>query len=363
MLRVELELTWRVGGREPASFDGPLFALLEGIEASGSLRIAAGRAGMSYRHAWGLLTVWSVRIGRPLAALERGRGTHLTALGTDLLASRAEIEARLGPEMARAAAEVTARLAKPDVHAARRLNVHASHDLALLKVRERLAEFHGLEVDLQVQGSHDCLESLARRRCDLAGFHTPPDEPLDSVLRAIFPRGLLEPLRIYRLFDREQGLITRPNLTPSIRTLADVATSGARFINRQRGSGTRSLIDRLLRQAGVRAADICGYQDEEFTHLAVAATVAGGGADAGFAIRAAAEQFGLDFTPLATEAYFLACREARVREEEVQRLVSFLGGAELQAICAALPGYDARGAGESQRVGPLRAGRARRSGR
>ncbi|NJN40246.1 MAG: LysR family transcriptional regulator [Gammaproteobacteria bacterium] len=110
MLRVDLELAWRVGGREPARFDAVLFALLEGIADRGSLRTAATRAGMSYRHAWGLLASWAETLGRPLATLERGRGTQLTALGIGLLKSRREIEARLGPELARAAADVVASL-------------------------------------------------------------------------------------------------------------------------------------------------------------------------------------------------------------------------------------------------------------
>ncbi len=353
MLRIELDLAWRLGGRDLARFDGALFALLEGIADSGSLRSAAKRAGMSYRHAWGQLTGWAEALGRPLASLERGRGTRLTALGAGLVASRREIEARFGPELARAAAEAAAALSAPDAGMALKLTIHASHDLALIKARERLAA-HGLEIDLQVHGSRDCLESLARRRCDIAGFHTGPDAALESVFLDVFPRGLPEPIRVYQLFRREQGLVTRHGQTPPVRTLAAIAASGTRFINRQRGSGTRILIDRLLRQAGVRASDVRGYQDEEFTHLAVAATVAGGGADAGFAIRAAAAQFGLDFTPLATEAYYLACREARVRDDGVQRLVAFLRGAELQAICAALPGYDASGAGASQRIAPRR---------
>lgn len=362
MLRVELDLAWRVGNRAPMHFDGALFVLLEGIAESGSLRTAAGRADMSYRHAWGQLASWAQMLGRPLASLERGRGTRLTALGAALLASRREIEARLGPELARAAADATTSLSKRDAGMARTLTIHASHDLALLRTRERLAAAHDLEIDLQVHGSRDCLDSLARRRCDLAGFHAAPDDALESVLGEAFPRGLPEPFRVVRLFRREQGLVTRPGQTPPVRTLAEIASSGLRFINRQRGSGTRTLIDRLLRQAGVPPSDVRGYQDEEFTHLAVAATVAGGGADAGFAIRAAAVQFGLDFTPLATEAYYLACREARARDEGVQRLVAFLRGAELQSICAELPGYDARGAGESVRIAPRRTQRSRLSG-
>ncbi|MCL4798178.1 MAG: LysR family transcriptional regulator [Burkholderiales bacterium] len=361
MLRVELDLRWRLGRREAVPFDDALFALLEGIGESESLQAAARRAGLSYRHAWGLLNGWAESLGRPLATLERGRGTRLTPLGSRLLDSRRAAEARLGPELARIAAELAAGLGEPDA-AARRLRVHASHDLALRRTAERLADAHGIELDLAVHGSHDCLESLARRRCDLAGFHAAPDAPLEGMLGDAFPKGIPEAIVAYQLFQRQQGLITAAHATPPLRTLADVARTGARFINRQRGSGTRTLLDRLLRQAGLKPSDVRGYHDEEFTHLAVAATVAGGGADAGFGIRAAAAQFGLEFAPLAVETYYLACRESRAREEPLPRLVEFLRGEEFQALCADLPGYDARDAGRSLRVAPRRARRVRAGG-
>jgi len=137
----------------------------------------------------------------------------------------------------------------------------------------------------------------------------------------------------------------RAGLETKIHTLADLARSGARFVNRQRGSGTRTLFDRLLKADKLRAIDISGYQNEEFTHLAVAATIAGGGADAGFGIRAAAVQFGLPFVRLERETYYLACREDRPDTGHISRLVTFLRSAEFKAVCAALPGYDATHSG------------------
>jgi putative molybdopterin biosynthesis protein len=361
MLRVELDLRWRLGRREAVPFDDALFALLAGIDASESLQAAARDAGLSYRHAWGLLNGWARTLGRPLATLERGRGTRLTGFGSRLLAARRKIEANLGPELARAAAELAAGLGEADAGVSRRLRVYASHDLALRRATERLAEAHGIEIDLAVHGSQDCLDALARRRCDLAGFHTAPGTSLEAELEEVFPKGMREPIVAYRLFQREQGLISAPGGQPVVHALADLAQTGARFINRQRGSGTRTLFDRLLRQSGLRPSDVRGYHDEEFTHLAVAATVAGGGADVGFGIRAAAAQFGLDFTPLAVEPYYLACRESRARDEPVPRLIAYLHGTEFQEICAGLPGYDARDAGRAIRIATPRKRRGART--
>jgi molybdate transport repressor ModE-like protein len=360
MLRVELDLRWRLGRREAVPFDDALFDLLEGIDESESLQSAARRAGLSYRHAWGLLNGWAKSLGRPLAVLERGRGTRLTMLGARLLLLREKTRARLEPELSRIATEVAANLGETDAGITRRLRIHASHDLALRSATERLADTHGFDIDLAVLGSHDSLESLARRRCDAAGFHTAPDTSLEALLGEAFPKGIPESILVYRLFRREQGLITASGVQPTARTLADVAKTGLKFINRQRGSGTRTLFDRLLGEAGLRPSDVRGYHDEEFTHLAVAATIAGGGADVGFGIRAAAAQFGLGFTPLAVETYYLACREARSRDEPIPRLIAFLRSEEFRDICGSLPGYDATDSGRSQRIAAPRTRRLRK---
>jgi hypothetical protein len=113
-----------------------------------------------------------------------------------------------------------------------------------------------------------------RREADVAGFHVlPGDRLLLGMLRAT--RDV--PLRFLR---RSQGLILPRGNPRRVRTLADVARKGLRFVNRQPGSGTRLLLDQLLERVGLRPADVDGYANEEFTHAAVAATVAAGKADA-----------------------------------------------------------------------------------
>ena len=82
-----------------------------------------------------------------------------------------------------------------------------------------------------------------------------------------------------------------------------------------------------------------GYRDEEFTHVAVAATIAGGKADAGYGIRAAAAQYDLDFIPLLSERYYLACRSEELSAPAISQLIELLAGEEFRRILAALPGY------------------------
>ena len=112
-----------------------------------------------------------------------------------------------------------------------------------------------------------------------------------------------------------------------------------RIVNRQRGSGSRIEFDELLQGAGVDAGAIQGYETEEFTHLAVAATVASGGADAGYGIRAAAAQYGLHYIPLLTERYYLAGKRTALRAGPGAELLAVLRGPDFRELLAGLPGY------------------------
>jgi molybdate transport repressor ModE-like protein len=339
-MKVELNLRWSLGIDAAMPLDDSLFALLEGIQETGSLQKACRHAGVSYRHAWGLLTASATALGKPLAELSRGRGSQLAPLGSALLAARAQINSHLAPELARIAQGLAQELTSPAPAIARRWRMFASHDLALLNAREALGRACGIDLDIEIHGSDDCLDALARRRCNIAGFHMAGDESPEISLHDALMRTPDRAIRLIEFAKREQGLMLRAGFESRIGSIADIARTGARFVNRQRGSGTRTLFDRLLKEENVRAVDIRGYQDEEFTHLAVAATIAGGGAEAGFGIRAAAVQFGLPFVPLERETYYLACREERPDAEHIARLVTFLKSPEFRAICAALPGYD-----------------------
>ena len=111
------------------------------------------------------------------------------------------------------------------------------------------------------------------------------------------------------------------------------------FINRQASSGTRELLDSLLAEAGISAANVNGYGVEEYTHSAVAAYVAAGMADVGFGVEAAAQRFGLDFVPLATEDYLLACHHRSLKESQFTDFLQVLRSASFQEAVQYLPGY------------------------
>src|SRR3990172_566396 len=329
MSLVRFDLSWRSPPEAQSVADRRLLALLAGIRAHGSIAGAAKAARLSYRHAWGTLSRWEKLLGRPVVVPAQGRGAKLAPLGEQLLEAELRIRRRLEPTLTRLSAELDRQFSASRGQAEPVLRIVASHDLALLQLRD-LALEKGLPFDLQVRGSSESLAAYSRGECDLAGFHLAVGRPdLDL-------RHWLDPRRdtILRFATRRQGLMVKRGNPKRIGSISDLARPSVRFVNRQEGSGTRALVDRLLGDAGVRARQIRGYAVEEYTHLAVAATVASGMADAGFGIEAAAAHHRLWFVPIATEEYLLACRLARLTAKPVISLRRLMASAALRNATA-----------------------------
>lgn len=298
-MKVELRLGGLItaNGREIAL--GQTLALLEGIARDRSLRGAADRLGLSYRSAWGRMVELEEAIGRPVALKTKGHGTVLTELGDKLRQSLQATLRRFDSSLAREQRAIEQRWADIVGASPGRLTVAASHDPLLLETLSRRSD-----VEVSVMGSEVALDRLLSGQADVAGCHFGPSGNAD-VPTPLRNRGVV----IHSAFEREQGLVVAPGNPLRLRSIADLARRRARFINRQRGSGTRAWFDRMLAAESISPADIVGYGVEEFTHQAVAAVVASGAADAGFAVRAVAEAFGLPFVALGRETYYLVHRE------------------------------------------------------
>ena len=337
---IKLDVQWAAGPDPVESIDPLVFRLLAAVERGCSLRRAAQECASSYRHAWGLMRHWEDRLGRPLLVLERGRGAALSDLGRGLLWAQRRAQARLGPALDSLGAELAQELGSLlDQTAALRLI--ASHDLALELLRQRYAAQAGRALNVQYRGSLDAVRQLIAGRCELAGYHI-PDLPGAERISAEFAR-LMPPgqFRSVRFVDRSQGLILPAGNPGGLSQLEDLARDGLVFINRQPGSGTRLLFDRLLAHSQIEPAGIRGYENEEFTHLAVAAMVASGAADAGFGVQAAAERFGLAFVPMVREHYLLAYRLTDPLSERLAELLDLLQrDRDLGDAIHRLPGYD-----------------------
>jgi len=338
MIRVKLQYEWQLQAGSGQGVEPILFRVLYAMHAAGSLAGAARKVKLSYRHVWGLVGKWERMFGTPLVKLARGRGAELTEFGQKLLWAEQLVQARLAPELEGVGQEIERVLSQVIDVSANRLTICASHDLALAQLRDRMARSDDLKLDLRFLGSLDSLAALSKGHCSMAGFHFA--EGMEQAAAGMF-RRYLKPRqhKLIGLATRTQGLMVARGNPKAIRDLSDLTRKGVRLINRQRDSGSRIEFDELLSGAGIDPAAIDGYHTEEFTHLAVAATVAGGMADAGYGIRAAAAHYGLDFIPLLTERYYLACRSDSLEDPLHARFIKLLRGAELRNILSGMPGY------------------------
>jgi putative molybdopterin biosynthesis protein len=344
MIRIDIRPVWRFRSDTEREFDFQLITILEGLDATAKLTQAAARARISYRHAWNMIAEWEEFFGVPLVVKAQGRGTRLTALGKRLLWSGQRAQARLAPELDNLAAEF-ARSLNDTLVDKPNLVMHASHDFAIAALREMTAASRA-PIELQYKGSFDALASLRRGECDVAGFHV-PEGKFGALMAQRYAECL--PLADYRLMSfvtRMQGLIVRSGNPKAIGSVADLCRPDVRMVNRQRGSGTRALLEFLISSKGLDRSRMRGYDIEESTHGAVAALIAGNQADAGFGVESAAVQYRLDFMPLCRERYFLAYRAADHDAPAMKHLVAALRSAAFRDLIATLPGYSAAGAGK-----------------
>ena len=321
-----------------------LLSLLDRIRDGGSIAAAARDTGISYRNAWGLLARWETHLGHPLLIPARGLGTRLTPFAARLLELDAQIRESLAPHLAAAAEQMAQGLAEAAAPARGVPRIHASHDLALALLPERMAK-QGRPVELQFQGSLASLASFAEGRCEVAGFHCPEGPAGASLWQQYKP--YLKPRRqvLIRLAKRSQGILVAPGNPKKLHGIRDLTRPGVRFLNRQSGAGTRLLLDWMLRENNIASRSIAGYGDVEMTHSAVAAMIASGHADAGLGVEAAARQFDLGFVPLLKEDYFLVARRELLRQPAIEKLLDTLKGNAFRRAVRALPGYDPAGSG------------------
>ena len=313
-----------------------------------SITHAAQSLGVTYRTLWGRLLGFDAALGCRLVGKARGRGTNLTGKGRALLAALERHDELFSPPSSERVSALCADLARA-LRDQPLLRLLASHDYALGKVFDTSSVSTSPTVSTQLQdaihmanaGSVECIRALLRGDADLAGYHhttvTAANAGKESQATALWSR-VEDSAEFWSvaLMEREQGLIVAPQLRAKVKGLTDLARPGVRFVNRQRGSGTRVLLDSLMAEAGMVASAISGYGQEEFTHQAVAATIAAGAADAGPGLRTAAAQFKLHFVPLATETYRIAGRSETRQHPSVLKLI-----AALRFEATKLPGYSA----------------------
>lgn len=198
-------------------------------------------------------------------------------------------------------------------------------------------------------GSLGGLAALRRGEAHLAGVHLLDPETGEYNLPYV-RRYLRRPARLVLLCRRQQGFIVAPGNPKGIQGVADLVRPDVRFVNRQRGAGTRILLDYELERAGLSPEAVQGYEREEYTHLAVAAAVRSGAADCGLGILAAADALGLDFIPLTEEEYELCIPVEHWDHPGVQAVLALIEDEAFRRDVEALGGYDLRDAGRVRDV-------------
>ena len=340
-LGLHLRYAFEPGEQRGAALGNPLFELLAAVLDGGSIRHAAQTLGCSYRHVWGSLRKWEQTLGEPLIVWSQGHRARPTQFAERLLWAERRARTRVQPHIEALRSDLARVLAEARDQRHQLLTVRASHDIALPVLQRHLAETADLHLDIGFQGSVDALRSLNDRQCLVAGFHVPALRGAAPVfakaLKPLLKPGLHSLIGCSR---RMQGLMVRREHSALIRTFPDVVRHRLRFVNRQPGSGTRMLVDHLMHEHSIAPIGLSGYLgDTEHTHVAVALCVASGVGDAGIGVEAAALEFGLHFTPLVEENYFLACLKGSIENAAVQRLCAVLAGKGWRDILANLPGY------------------------
>jgi molybdate transport repressor ModE-like protein len=324
MYKVHINPHWEISTDDQTPLDtATLLQLLLSIQKSGAIAQAARDAGLSYRYAWGLLRDGEKMFGRALISTDRGRGTKLTPLAEKLVWADRRIGARLSPLLESLASELEGDLNAMMTEQLSRIRISASHGFAVAALLVLIIEAH-LPMELNYRNSTDAVIALARRECDLAGFHVPLGK-FEASAFALYERWLDPTIhRLIQLTIREQGLFVAAGNPKKIRDLQDLTADGVRFVNRQAGSGTRKLLELMLADAGIASADINGFESAEFTHSAVAAYIASGMADVGFGVQTAAARFGLEFIPMVSERYFFALPIRALHEPLMQSVLELI---------------------------------------
>ena len=242
---------------------------------------------------------------------------------------------------------VTATLLRSPEDIARTIVVIGSHDPLIDEIsdmfRRRGSRFF---ISSSHVGSMGGIMAARRGEAHIGGTHLLDEESGTyniPYLKQYFPDN--DAVLIHSVY-RQQGLMVTKGNPKGIKTIRDLAREDVSYVNRQKGSGTRVLLDYLLRKEGVDPADIYGYEREEFTHTSVAAQIAGGSADCGMGIYSAAKIYGLDFVFICNEQYDFLTTKKYLDTPMIREFIEVLKSPEFTERMIAMGGYDPNRPGE-----------------
>ena len=274
--------------------------------------------------------------------LSRGSGVVSSFMKADGI-----LEVPQGTEGYEAGTEVKIRLLCPEEKLKNSLVIIGSHDPLLDELGDMLhIADPGLYMSSSHVGSMGGIMALRRGEAHAAGCHLLDTETgiyNKAFIKKYFPKG---DVKLVRCVGRQQGLMVAKGNPLGIEKFSDIAKDGIRYVNRQKGSGTRILTDYLCKKESVDTDSIYGYEREELTHNSVAVQIASGSADVGMGIYSAAQLYGLDFVPICIEEYDLIIPDHAWDSPQTQAMLEVLRSDAFKTKLEAMGGYTLDAPGE-----------------
>lgn len=267
--------------------------------------------------------------------LNRGAGVITSFMRADGI-----LEIPENSEGYEAGTKINVRLLKSMREIEKMLVITGSHDILIDVVSDIMKrKYPGYSISSAHVGSMGGIMAVKRREAHGAGIHLLDEETggyNESYIKRYFPDG---GVLLVKCIKRTQGIMVANGNPLNIKSLRDLSNEGVRYVNRQKGSGTRILLDYLMKRESIQAAELYGYDREEFTHLGVAVQIASGSADAGMGVYSAANAYNLGFVPVCEEDYDFIIPENFLETEGVQNLLDILRSGEFAEVLGKLGGY------------------------
>ena len=238
---------------------------------------------------------------------------------------------------------VSVRLVRPKNELEKTIVSIGSHDMILDIINDISAiRGDGFQLSSSHTGSLAGLMSLKKGECHLAPVHLLSPDGTYNV--SSVKKMIKEPAALIKGVTRIQGIMVPKGNPKNIKGISDLESVS--FINRQRGAGTRLLLDYMLDREGIDRDLIKGYEREATTHMAVAAAVKSGSCDCGLGVYSAASALGLDFIPVGEEEYDFAVMQRYLELDNIQKFIDMLRGQEFSRRLDELGGYGLKNTGE-----------------
>ena len=289
-----------------------LTGLLKDIERGNTLMSACKKMGLSYRNVWQKLNEVEEELGFKLIDRVRGHGSVLSEYAKYLIQFTDDFDQKTARLSQSSLTHLEDGFQQFRIHATQAWRFVSSSDPIIQK---SVQEIGGIE--LITAGSGEALERLLAFEVDIAGYHV--SDPHSSLV--IVKRLMQEGMQVFPVMKRVQGFMVAKGNPLNILSPKDLLRSKIRFINRQKGSGTRLLLDTILAKEKIDPQKITGFAHEEFTHSAIAMAILAKKADVGMGVKNIALDNALDFIRLKDEIFFLAMTAEVAENREVKKLM------------------------------------------